>query len=265
MTDVALLGLGRMGRAMSERYAATGWSPHTWSRGGGGSSPTAADAAARASTAVLALFDDRACHDLLDLVGGSVADRLVVNTSTVSVDGADALAARVRHAGGRYVHAPVLGSVRAVLAGSLRVLAGGDAADVVEAERFLAPLAAEIRHIGDPRDAAAAKLVANSSLAGSVLALRDSLQAAADLGLPLAAALDVLELGRLGEVVRGLRGPMQRPGGEAHFTVGALVKDVGLLAPSGLDDRLRDLADDHGADVSTLALPAAYRREVIGR
>ena len=85
------------------------------------------------------------------------------------------------------------------------MLAGGSVADVGAAADVLAPLAAEVRHIGDPRAAAAAKLVANASLAGSALALRHVLEGAALLGLSLPDALDILELGRLGELVRGSR------------------------------------------------------------
>lgn len=263
MEDVVVLGLGRMGGAMSQRYAATGWSVHTWNRSGGGSSPSAQDAVAGGGAVLLALFDDRACHDVLDLLGDAVHGRLVVNTSTVSTDGAESLAERVRRTGGRYVHGPVLGSVPAVLSGSLRVLAGGSRDDVEEARSVLAPLGGEVRHLGSPRDAAAAKLVANSSLAGSVLALRDSLEAAAALGLPLTDALDVLELGRLGEVVRGFRDRLEHPGGEAHFTVGALAKDVGLLGAHPLAVRIRDLAVDDEADLSTLALPTAYAQGMV--
>jgi 3-hydroxyisobutyrate dehydrogenase-like beta-hydroxyacid dehydrogenase len=263
MNDVVVIGLGRMGRAMAERYAAAGWSVRTWNRSGGGTT-TAARAAVEGDggPVVFALFDDRACHEVLDQLGDCVSGRLVVNTSTVSVAGADAIGERVRSAGGRYVHAPVMGSVPAVLGGSLRVLAGSSPPDVTEAERALAPISAEVRHLGGPRDAAAAKLVANSSLAGAVLAVHDSLEAAAALGLPLHAALDVLELGRLGEVVRGFRGKLEQPGGEAHFTVGALVKDVGLLGDTALGDRLRARLDDgqvrEDDDVTALALPAAY-------
>lgn len=258
MRDVVVLGLGRMGRAMSERYAAEGWSARTWSRSGGGSSSTLREAVRGPGAVVLALFDDRACHDVVAGLGDAVADRLVVNTSTVSVEGAERLAERVRRAGGHYVHAPVLGSVPAVLTGSLKVLVGAETPDVADAQRILAPLAVDVRHLGAPRDAAGAKLVANSSLAGAVLALRDALEAAGTLGLPLAAALDVLEFGRLGEVVRGFRTKLERPGGVAHFTVGALRKDVGLLGPSALADRMAAQPVDDEADVSALALPAAY-------
>jgi 3-hydroxyisobutyrate dehydrogenase-like beta-hydroxyacid dehydrogenase len=263
MNDVVLIGLGRMGRAMAERYAAAGWSVRTWNRSGGGTAPTPRAAVGSGDGAVvLALFDDRACHEVLDQLGDAVAGRLVVNTSTVSVDGAASIDERIRAAGGRYVHAPVMGSLPAVLGGSLRVLAGGSQADVAHAGRALEPLATEVRHLGHPRDAAAAKLVANSSLAGAVLAVHHSLEAAAALGLPLSAALDVLEVGRLGEVVRGFRGRLEQPGSEAHFTVGALVKDVGLLGDTGIGNRLRARVDEgrlrEHDDVTALALPTAY-------
>ncbi len=58
-----------------------------------------------------------------------------------------------------------------------------------------------VRRADDASTAAALKLIANSSLAGAVLALRDSLRQADALGLPRTQALDVLELGRLGGLV----------------------------------------------------------------
>ena len=265
--DVTVLGLGRMGRAMAERYDASDKRVATWSRSHPGTAATAVDAARRSGTIVLALFDDRACHDVLEGVGADVAGRLVVNTSTVSVAGAEVLAARVASAGGRYVHAPVLGSVPAVLTGTLRVLAGGSRCDVADAARALESVAAEVRHVGSPGDAAAAKLLANSSLASSVLALRDSLEAAAALGLPLPDALDVLELGRLGDVVRAVRTRLRAPEAEANFSVSAIAKDVGLLAedggPHGLADRIGALLDSGlvgpDDDFTALAVPVADR------
>lgn len=264
--DVVVLGLGRMGRAMTQRYADAGWRARTWNRSGGGTAATARAAVEGEAPVVLALFDDRACHDVLDRLGEAVAGRLVVNTSTVSVTGAEALAERVRAAGGRAAHAPVLGSVPAVLAGSLAVLAGGTDAEVAGARAALAPLATEVRHVGSPADAAAAKLVANSSLAGAALALRTSLEGAAALGSSLSGALDVLELGRLGQLAASVRARLETPGAAASFTVAAIAKDVGLLADAGgppaLADRVRALLDAGDVrpedDVTALCVPAAY-------
>ena len=263
--DVVVLGLGRMGRAMVERYDASGWRVASWNRSGGGTASTAIEAVAHGGPIVLALYDGPACTDVLHQVTDHLAGRLVVVTSTVGAEESDALAQIVVSAGGRYVHAPVLGSVPAVKAGALRVLAGGAEADVDEAAQALAPLSGEVLPVGDARSAAAAKLVANSSLAGAMFALRDSLAGAAALGLSWGAALDVLSLGRLGDAVEVVRPRLEAPDGTAHFTVGAILKDVTLLAdaggPTGPADRIRALlsagelrADD---DVAMLALPAS--------
>ncbi|WP_374458116.1 NAD(P)-dependent oxidoreductase [Nocardioides sp.] len=268
--DVVVLGLGRMGRAMAARYADAGWQVRSWSRSGGGTAPTARAATEGSGVIVLALFDDRACDAVLDELGDAVAGRLVVNTSTISVDGAEAAARRVADRGGRYVHAPVLGSVPAVLNGTLRVLAGGTDADLAEAEQVLEPLADDVRHVGTAGGAAAAKLVANSSLAGAALALRDSLDGAAALGLPLADALDLLVLGRLGELAASVRARLADPGAAAYFTVAAIAKDVRLLAdasgPPGLADRIAALVDDGDVqpddDFTALAVPTTYLAEV---
>lgn len=267
--SVVVLGLGRMGAAMARRYADTGRSVTSWSRSGRGSAETAAEATRAGDPVVLALYDGVACQAVLGGVSGALGDgQLVVNTSTIAPDDAARLADLVVGAGARYVHAPVLGSVPAVLSGSLRVLAGGNVTDVGAAADVLAPLATEVRHVGDPRAAAAAKLVANASLAGSALALRDALEGAALLGLPLADALDILELGRLGDLVRGSRERLEAGhAGEAFFTAGAIAKDSRLVADAtgsaAIADRLQALLASGEVDVdddfTLLALPPIYR------
>ena len=266
---MVVLGLGRMGSAMARRYAGTGMRVTSWSRSGRGSVATAAEATRTGDSVVLALYDGEACRAVLENVCGALTEaQLVVNTSTVAPDDAARCADLVAGAGARYVHAPVLGSVPAVLGGSLRVLAGGSVADVAAAAEVLQPLAAEVRRLGDPRAAAAAKLVANASLAGSALALRDALEGAALLGIALPDALDILELGRLGDLVRGSRDRLEAGGsGEAFFTAGAITKDATLLARTtgvaGLADRHQQLLDSgevrEDDDFTVLALPSPYR------
>jgi 3-hydroxyisobutyrate dehydrogenase len=266
---VVVLGLGRMGTAMARRYADSGSPVTSWSRSGRGSATTAVEAVRGGDAVVLALYDGIACRAVLDEVTDALTSgQLVVNTSTVAPDEAAHLADQVAGAGACYVHAPVLGSVPAVLTGSLRVLAGGTVADVEAAGEVLRPLAAEVRRLGDPRAAAAAKLVANASLAGAALALRDALEGAAILGMPLPDALDILELGRLGDLVRGSRDRLETGGsGEALFTAGAITKDATLLARAagvaGLAERLQQLMDNGEVckddDFTMLAVPPAYR------
>jgi 3-hydroxyisobutyrate dehydrogenase-like beta-hydroxyacid dehydrogenase len=233
VNDVSILGLGRMGLPAAERYAAQGWAVTTWSRSGrtvpgGRSAASAAEAVAAGGPVLLFLFDGPACLAVLDAASaGLPAGTLVVNTSTTAPDEAERAATTVREAGGRYVHAPVLGSVPAVGGGTLVTFAGGTDADLDDAARVLAPLVREVVRVPTPHRAAALKLVANTSLGGAMTALAEALEVAEGLGVDRAEALDVLARGRLAGVVDisrdRLLGLDRTP---AHFTLAALAKDL---------------------------------------
>ncbi|MEV6885695.1 nuclear transport factor 2 family protein [Streptomyces sp. NPDC051135] len=231
---IAVLGLGRMGETIATRLAVQGWDVVGWTRSGhtSGTVRTTGDpkgAVAKADLVLLALFDGPACRQVLDDVRDSLrAGATVLNTSTVAPAEAAALA---RHIGPAYIHAPVLGSVPAAAAGALQILAAADREALDRVRPVLAALGT-VRPVDDASTAAALKLIANHSLAGAVLALRDSLRQADALGLPRAQVLDVLELGQLGGLVARKRPFLtDRPGvGTAEFTIGALAKDMSLLA-----------------------------------
>ncbi|HET9419883.1 MAG TPA: nuclear transport factor 2 family protein [Nocardioides sp.] len=221
---VAVLGLGRMGAAMADRLTEQGWTVTGWSRSHG-TDPS--DAVRRQAVVVLALFDGPACAQVIDRCGSALGpDVVVVNTTTMAPDEAIALEKTVQATGAGYVHAPVMGSVPAVRAGTLRVLVGSSAPTSPAVEAVLAALG-EVIPAGGVADAAALKLVSNSALGGGVLALRDARRYAVDLGVSPEAALDVLERGALGGLVRGKR---DQPPPAAHFTAAALAKDLTLLA-----------------------------------
>ncbi|MGW6982187.1 nuclear transport factor 2 family protein [Streptomyces sp. NPDC054932] len=231
---IAVLGLGRMGDAIATRLAAKGRDVVGWTRSGRTSSAvrTAGDpqeAVAKAELVLLALFDGPACRQVLEDVRGSLrADTIVLNTSTIAPTEASELA---RYIGESYVHAPVLGSVPAASAGTLQILAAARQ-DTFDRVRPVLETLGTVRRVDDASTAASLKLIANNSLAGAVLALRDSLRQSDALGLPRAQALDILELGRLGELVARKRPFLIGESGAvtAEFTIGALAKDMALLA-----------------------------------
>jgi hypothetical protein len=178
---------------------------------------------------LLSLFDDAACTEVIDRLGpGLDTTTPVVNTSTTSPSAAETYAEAL---GPRYVHAPVLGSVPAAMAGALRLVVGGDPATLEMVTPLLGALG-EIVHVGQARTAAALKLVANGVLAGALTTIREALRHADALGLDRAAVLDLLQAGAVGGLVRAkrdrLEGGMAQPG--ADFTVAALAKDQSLLA-----------------------------------
>ncbi|WP_439680145.1 nuclear transport factor 2 family protein [Embleya sp. MST-111070] len=274
---IAVLGLGRMGAAVATRLAEHAHEVIGWTRSGhpatGSPFDTTADpatAVAKADVVLLALFDGRACREVVDQVRASLRpDAIVVNTSTIAPADASALAHEL---GASYVHAPVLGSVPAVAAGTLEVLAGADP-DTLDRMRPVLAALGTVRPVADAGTAAALKLIANSSLAGGVLALREALRQGDALGLPRTEVLDVLELGLLGGLVARKRSILTSAGNPAtaapaQFTIAALAKDLDLLAAaSGTPLRsAADLADtpaDPEADIAVAALTPAVPDAVL--
>ncbi|WP_126644127.1 nuclear transport factor 2 family protein [Embleya hyalina] len=289
---IAVLGLGRMGTAIATRLAEHAQNdghepadnhdhPHrvvAWTRSGpptttGGAVETTDDpttAVANADVVLLALFDGRACREVVDRVRAWLRpDAIVLNTSTIAPAEASALA---RELGAAYVHAPVLGSVPAVAAGTLDILAGGDP-DTLDRVRPVLATLGTVRPVADAGTAAALKLIANSSLAGGVLTLREALRQGDALGLPRAEVLDVLELGLLGGLVarkRAILAGADDPAaaGGAQFTIAALAKDLALLAAAS-GTPLRSAADlagtpaDPEADIAVAALAPAVADAVL--
>lgn len=259
---IAVLGLGRMGGAIAARLAAQGRDVVGWTRSG--RTPGAVrtttdlnDAVAKADLVLLALFDGPACRQVLGDVRDSLrADTIVLNTSTIAPAEAAELA---RQLGPAYVHAPVLGSVPAVATGTLQILAAADP-DALDRVRPVLESLGTVRYVDDASTSAALKLIANSSLAGAVLALRDALRQADALGLPRAQVLDVLELGALGGLVTRKRSFLdgRAATGEAAFTIGALTKDMALLAAASHTPlrNAADLADTPAAPEADIAVAA---------
>ncbi|WP_326769841.1 nuclear transport factor 2 family protein [Streptomyces sp. NBC_01591] len=268
---IAVLGLGHMGNAIATRLAAQGWNVVGWTRSGRTSCAVETtgdpnDAVAKADLVLLALFDGPACQQVLDDARDSLrTDTIVLNTSTIAPAEASKLA---RQLGQSYIHAPVLGSVPAAAAGALQILAAADQDAFDRARPVLQTLGTVLR-VDDASTAAALKLIANNSLAGAVLALRDSLRQADALGLPRAQVLDVLELGQLGGLVARKRTFLtnQSASGTAEFTIGALTKDMALLAaasntPLRSAANLADTPADPEADIAAAATVPAVEDAV---
>ncbi|MER5995744.1 nuclear transport factor 2 family protein [Streptomyces viridosporus] len=270
---IAVLGLGRMGTAIATRLA-DHWDVVGWTRSGRTSGVVETtgdpdDAVAKADVALLALFDGRACRQVVDRVRDSLrTDTIVLNTSTIAPAEATRLA---RQLGPSYVHAPVLGSVPTAAAGALQILAAADQ-EALDRVRPVLEALGTVRRVDDAATAAALKLVANSSLAGAVLALRDSLRQADALGLSRAQVLNTLELGPLGGLVARKRtflaGRPTAVAATAEFTIDALAKDMTLLVAAS-HTPLRSAADlagtpaDPEADIAVAATVPAVGDAVL--
>jgi 3-hydroxyisobutyrate dehydrogenase-like beta-hydroxyacid dehydrogenase len=184
---VAILGTGKMGGAMARRLKAAGHDLMLWNRtreraealGAGKVAATPAEAAENAEVVLSILTDADAVRAAYLGEGGAAKaarNQVFVEMSTAGPDISAEIAKQIEKSGAQYVEAPVLGSIPAVEAGTLIVLAAGDEAAIERARPVLQALG-EVRHIGALGSAAKLKLVSNTMVAG-VTALAAELLAA---------------------------------------------------------------------------------------
>ena len=173
---IALLGTGLLGTAIGQRLLQQGEALTAWNRNaarlaplltaGAQAAASPAEAAERATTVVSVLSDGRACQSvLIEQAGPALSGRLVINVATIAPSESQALAAAVAERGGRFLEAPVLGSRPEALAGSLQVMAGGDAEVFAEALPLLRQLASEPRLLGPVGAGLITKLALNQLIA----------------------------------------------------------------------------------------------------
>ncbi|HMJ01219.1 MAG TPA: HAD-IIA family hydrolase [Gaiellaceae bacterium] len=195
MTTVAVVGLGTMGARIARRLLDAGYELVVWNRSpeklapltarGAIAAATPADAARRAEMLITMVTDPLALRAVTEAPGGiarSASGSLtVIEMSTVGPAAvADLEAALPRRAG--LLDAPVLGSVTEAEAGSLTIFVGGPEALVELARPLLSHLGSVI-HVGPLGAGAAAKLVANSALFGTLATLGEAIVLARGLGL----------------------------------------------------------------------------------
>jgi 3-hydroxyisobutyrate dehydrogenase-like beta-hydroxyacid dehydrogenase len=277
---VAILGTGRMGGAMARRLHQQGFELTLWNRTPekaralevGEVAATPGQAVLGAAVVITSMADDFAAREVYTQPEGvlqGVEDQVLVEASTISPDLAVELAGRVRERGGRFLDAPVLGSVPAVLEGQLAVLAGGEQADLERALPVLRALG-EVRHVGSVGAAARLKLVANSMLAGISGVAAELEAAGVEIGLDEHDVFWVLArlAPYLGARERGYVEDVHQP---VMFPVSALLKDLDLAltvfrhasAPTPYTSLSRQLfgeAAEEYADLDLSAIARYYRR-----
>ena len=174
---VAVLGIGRMGLPMATRLCQAGLNVHVWNRNTAKAEPLAALGAtvhvqaadaARAADIVISMLENGAVvQEVLFGLGTAQAMKpgaLVVDMASIKPAEACDHSARLQALGLRHVDAPVSGGTVAAEAGSLAIMAGGDAADLAEALPVLQHLGTTT-HVG-PHGAGQLAKLANQMIVG---------------------------------------------------------------------------------------------------
>jgi 3-hydroxyisobutyrate dehydrogenase-like beta-hydroxyacid dehydrogenase len=267
MSAVAVVGLGAMGGRIARRLLAAGHDVAVWNRTRermaalaelGATPMESPAAAARRADAVITMVSDPAALRAVaegpeGVVAGARDSATVIEMSTVGPAAvarlADALAGRAG-----LLDAPVLGSLTEAESGSLRIFVGGPESLVERWTPLLESLGSPL-HAGPLGAGAAAKLVANGTLFGTLALLGEALALADRLGLSRAAAYDVLAGTPVAAQAERRRGAIETGEYPARFSLSLARKDADLIgeaaAASGAELRLGAAARSWLADAES--------------
>lgn len=261
---IAVVGLGQMGSGMAQTLATAGLTVLGVDNGPA-STPDGvervdlATALTRAEVVLLSLPGSAQVEEVLTgdqgLLSLGVPPRLVLDTSTCDPGRTRALAAALADQWHDLVDAPVSGGASGALAGALTVFLGCPEAHLERVRAVLAPLAAQVNHVGDVGAGHTAKLVNNLLCGIHLAAAREAVAIAESGGIDPARLVEALNTASGRSAVTEVNLPrwVLSDTFDSGFPVGLMARDVALAASvaeaSGLHTPLADLAAGAWADL----------------
>jgi 3-hydroxyisobutyrate dehydrogenase-like beta-hydroxyacid dehydrogenase len=238
---IGFFGLGAMGYPMAGRLVRAGFDVSAadpdaarverWSD----EFAEAAHHPAEAAVIVTCVTDATALCDLMvgngKLLHSVTPGTLLVDHTTATPTIAREFAAEAARRGAAFVDAPVSGGADGAAAGSLSIMAGGEAADLARAKPVLDTYAAQVVHVGPAGSGQLAKLANQIAIAGTVRALAEAVALARAGGVDPAPVLEALGGGTAGSVqLARTRAALAAPGFEFKATFGWLAQDLRLAS-----------------------------------
>ena len=261
-SKLGFIGLGKMGLPMATNLVAGGHAVAVYDLAdldqkipeGAVACGSLAEIATRADTVFLSLPDFHAslavAQELAAVSGRMV--QMVVDTSTVGVEGAVAVGQCLADAGIAYLDAPVSGGQAGAQAGTLTVMFAGKSEQLDALRPILAKVAKNVFHVGEQWGQGQAMKLLNNFLSGTaMLATSEAIAFGKSRGLDLATMCEVLNVSTGVNSATRDKFPKQVVTGRyaAGFTNTLLTKDLCLYADSV---REQQTPDQLGRLVTTL-------------
>jgi 3-hydroxyisobutyrate dehydrogenase len=243
-----------MGSSIAQRLMATGYDIAVWNRNPAKTKPLV-DAGARlfasasalvegCDVVIVMLLNDAATEAVYHAPDGilkaELADKLVIDMSTVRPDTMKSNGAQVLRQGAAFVECPVAGSTAPAREGKLLGLAGGAEADVARAMPILTKLCRRVEHVGELGAGSMMKLAVNLPLLVYWQALGEALTICEPLHLPPDRLIDILSDTSGAPAAMKGRGPIiakvlsGASSGETAFGLNAATKDLACAVQFGV-------------------------------
>jgi 3-hydroxyisobutyrate dehydrogenase len=242
VTAVALLGTGTMGAGMARNIARAGLTLRVWNRNAERAQPladegavvchSAAEAVKDADVVVTVLWDaDSVAHVLADLKGAVRPGAVLLQCTTVGVEGCERLDALAEQLGLVHVDAPVLGTKEPAENGALVVLASGPQSARSVVAPVLDAIGQRTMWVGEAGAGSRLKLAANAFVISLVAGIAQSLAVTRELGLDPELFLQAVAGGAMDAPYVQLKGKAMIAGDfTPSFGLDGALKDADLIS-----------------------------------
>jgi 3-hydroxyisobutyrate dehydrogenase len=237
------IGTGRMGYAMAERLAMGGCDLAVWNR-----TKEKADPLSKYGARVVNQLEDLSTRDILfvmvstyddvkDVIGRALAKgkpKMVVECSSISLEGSAELRKTLAAKGIEYLAAPVSGNAKVIKAGKLTFVVSGPKAAYEKAKPYLDMMGTGSSYVGEGELARIAKICHNVMLGVVIQNLCEITILAEKAGMPRHAFLDFLNKSVMGSMFTRYKTPaLVNLDFHVTFTPKLLRKDLDLGLDAG--------------------------------
>jgi 3-hydroxyisobutyrate dehydrogenase len=270
---IGLVGLGRMGSAIGQRLLDLEQRLVVWNRTPERAAPLVArgavlaadpaEVAALCGVVLVILRDGAALREVYRQPGGLAAGALagvtVVDMTTAPLADIAEAARQVQQQGGRFIDAPISGTIEPARRGELVFMVGGDAADLARIGPVLERLGRKTVHVGPVGSGIVMKLVLNLPLATYWQTLGEALAIGQGHGLAMETMLDVLVDSKA--AIGSLRAKLPQildAGATVQFDLDGLRKDLVSMRDAATALQLHAPAVSAAAESATAAVRAGW-------
>lgn len=258
MTNVAILGVGKMGSAMARELVASGHSVRLWNRTKQQADQIASDisnplvtvasdviGAVVNSEIVISIFTDgKATQQVLisdpTLLQSAKPNTIFVDMGTSGVESAKLLSAKITTAGLQFVDAPVSGSVTTIASHQLLVMASGPEDAIDRIRPVLSAFAKKVANLGAAGNGQAMKLAVNLVVHSLNAAVAEGLALATASGIDPVTAYDIFDESVIAApFVKYKRSAFLDAGTPVAMSMDTVVKDLVLIHNLGLATGVR--------------------------